>query len=141
MFTFSFGSAFATISWTGEATNKYLTEEGDYKAPAGSDKGEEGITEAYRAELTSNAKAELRFVKGSTTPFFAPEKAEAVAAIEAYIEALKTVKTAKDADKLEKDLKTKVDRFCVKPCWNYRAEDYGIKQSKRHSDWYCGSRK
>lgn len=108
MFTFSFGSAFATISWTGEATNKYLTEEGDYKAPAGSDKGEEGITEAYRAELTSNAKAELRFVKGSTTPFFAPEKAEAVAAIEAYIEALKTVKTAKDADKLEKDLKTKV---------------------------------
>ena len=108
MFTFSFGSAFATISWTGEATNKYLTEEGDYKAPTSTDKGEEGITEAYRAELTSNAKAELRFVKGSTTPFFAPEKAEAVAAIEAYIEALKTVKTAKDADKLEKDLKTKV---------------------------------
>ena len=108
MFTFSFGSAFATISWTGEATNKYLTQEGDYKAPTSTDKGEEGITEAYRAELTSNAKAELRFVKGSTTPFFAPEKAEAVAAIEAYIEALKTVKTAKDADKLEKDLKTKV---------------------------------
>ena len=108
MFTFSFGSAFATISWTGEATNKYLTQEGDYKAPTSTDKGEEGITEAYRAELTSNAKAELRFVKGENTPFFAPEKAEAVAAIEAYIEALKTVKTAKDADKLEKDLKTKV---------------------------------
>ena len=108
MFTFSFGSAFATVSWTGEATNKYLTEGGDYKAPAGSDKGEEGITEAYRAELTSAAKAELKFVKGENTPFFAPEKAEAVAAIEAYIEALKTVKTAKDADKLTKDLKSKV---------------------------------
>ena len=30
MFTFSFGSAFATVSWTGEATSKTLNEAGDY---------------------------------------------------------------------------------------------------------------
>ena len=108
MFTFSFGSAFATISWTGEATNKYLTEEGDYKAPTSTDKGEEGITEAYRAELTKEAKAELAYVKGDNNPFYAPEKTEAVAAIEAYIEALKTAKTARDAAKLKADLASKV---------------------------------
>lgn len=32
MFTFSFGSAFASLPWTGEATSKYLTEENDYTA-------------------------------------------------------------------------------------------------------------
>ena len=30
MFTFSFGSAFATVSWTGEATSKTLNEAKDY---------------------------------------------------------------------------------------------------------------
>ena len=114
MFTFSFGSAFATVSWTGEATSKYLTEGADYNAAlnyveAGNTaaKGAEGITEAYRAELTSTAKAELRYAKKEGT-FYAPEKAAAVAAIEAYIEALKTVKTAKDAAKLKADLEDKV---------------------------------
>ena len=34
MFTFSFGSAFASLPWTGEATSKYLTEENDYTATA-----------------------------------------------------------------------------------------------------------
>ena len=109
MFTFSFGSAFATVSWTGEATSKTLNEAGDYDLNSNlitptptvtKGDGAKGITEAYRAELTATAKAE-----GS---FYAPEKAEAVAAIEAYIEALKTVKTAKDAAKLKADLENKV---------------------------------
>ena len=114
MFTFSFGSAFATVSWTGEATSKTLNEAGDYdlnsKLVLDNSKtgdGAKGITEAYRAQLTANAKAELKHAKEAGT-FYAPEKAAAVAAIEAYIEALKTVKTAKDADKLTKDLADKV---------------------------------
>ena len=82
MFTFSFGSAFATVPWTGEKTNAYLTEAKEYASVA----GEEGITEAYRAHLTKEAKAELKFVKSGYTaedgtkteaPFYAPEKAEA----------------------------------------------------------------
>ena len=60
-----------------------------------------------------DAKAELKHAKEAGT-FYAPEKAAAVAAIEAYIEALKTVKTAKDADKLTKDLADKVGT------WNER---------------------
>ena len=114
MFTFSFGSAFATVSWTGEATSKYLTEAGDYDLTAATiadatkkGDGAEGITEAYRAQLTAAAKAELKYAKKAGT-FYAPEKTEAVAAIEAYIEALKTVKTAKDAKKLTNDLEDKV---------------------------------
>lgn len=116
MFTFSFGSAFATVPWTGEKTNAYLTEAKDYTSPD----GEEGITEAYRAQLTKEAKAELKFVKSGYTaengtkteaPFYAPEKAEAVALIEAYIESLKTVKTAKDADDLKGALAKKVGKF------------------------------
>lgn len=117
MFTFSFSSAFAAVDWTGETASKYLTEQGDYELgtavtgePVGGDvskRGTEGITEAYRAELTAEAKAELKYVK-SGTPFYAPEKAEAISLIEAYIESLKTVKTAKDAkelkDKLEKEV-------------------------------------
>ena len=114
MFTFSFGSAFATVSWTGEATSKTLNEAGDYdlnsKLVLDNSKtgdGAKGITEAYRAQLNADAKAELKHAKEAGT-FYAPEKAAAVAAIEAYIEALKTVKTAKDADKLTKDLENKV---------------------------------
>ncbi len=114
MFTFSFGSAFATVSWTGEATSKTLNEAGDYdlnsKLVLDNSKtgdGAKGITEAYRAQLNADAKAELKHAKEAGT-FYAPEKAAAVAAIEAYIEALKTVKTAKDADKLTKDLADKV---------------------------------
>ena len=122
MFTFSFGSAFASLPWTGEATSKYLTEEDDYKAAvtAGTvekTKGTEGITEAYRAELTSEAKAMLSYAKKAGT-FYAPEKAEAVAAIEAYIEALKTVKTAKDAATLKADVEKKVGK------WNSTAETF-----------------
>ena len=116
MFTFSFGSAFATVSWTGEATSKTLNEAGDYDLNSNlitptptvtKGDGAKGITEAYRAELTATAKAELKYAKAEGT-FYAPEKAEAVAAIEAYIEALKTVKTAKDAAKLKADLENKV---------------------------------
>ena len=115
MFTFSFGSAFATVSWTGEATSKTLNEAGDYDlesyrigvTPATKGDGAKGITEAYRAQLTADAKAELKHAKAEDT-FYAPEKAAAVAAIEAYIEALKTVKTAKDAKKLTEDLADKV---------------------------------
>ena len=118
MFTFSFGSAFATVSWTGEATSKYLTEAGDYDlngetVSTTATKGTEGITEAYRAELTARAKAELKHVKNAGV-FYAPEKAEAVAAIEAYIESLKTVKTAKDAEKLTKDLAKVVGTWHLK---------------------------
>ena len=113
MFTFSFGSAFATVSWTGEATSKTLNEAKDYDLrgetveTTSTANGTEGITEAHRAELIATAKAELRYAKKAGT-FYAPEKAAAVAAIEAHIEALKTVKTAKDADKLTKDLENKV---------------------------------
>ena len=116
MFTFSFGSAFATVSWTGEATSKTLNEAGDYDLNSNlitptptvtKGDGAKGITEAYRADLTATAKAELKHAKAEGT-FYAPEKAEAVAAIEAYIEALKTVKTAKDAKKLTDDLADKV---------------------------------
>ena len=116
MFTFSFGSAFATVSWTGEATSKTLNEAGDYDLNSNlitptptvtKGDGAKGITEAYRAELTATAKAELKYAKAEGS-FYAPEKAEAVAAIEAYIEALKTVKTAKDAAKLKADLENKV---------------------------------
>ena len=115
MFTFSFGSAFATVSWTGEATSKTLNESGDYDLNSNlitsttptKGNGAKGITEAYRAELTATAKAELKYAKAEGS-FYAPEKAEAVAAIEAYIEALKTVKTAKDAKKLTDDLADKV---------------------------------
>ena len=116
MFTFSFGSAFATVSWTGEATSKTLNEAGDYDLNSNlitptptvtKGDGAKGITEAYRADLTATAKAELKHAKEAGT-FYAPEKAEAVAAIEAYIEALKTVKTAKDAAKLKADLENKV---------------------------------
>ncbi|MGN0721224.1 MAG: hypothetical protein ACI4LZ_04615 [Anaerovoracaceae bacterium] len=108
MFTFSFSSAFAAVDWTGETASKYLTEQGDYELGTAlidttAARGTEGITEAYRAELTAEAKAELKYVK-SGTPFYAPEKAEAISLIEAYIESLKTVKTAKDA----KDLKDKL---------------------------------
>ena len=117
MFTFSFSSAFATLQWTGESTSKYLTAENDYTAAfvTGSGdvdktKGTEGITEAYRAELTSEAKAMLSYAKKAGT-FYAPEKAEAVAAIEAYIEALKTVKTAKDAATLKLDVEKKVGKW------------------------------
>ena len=116
MFTFSFGSAFATVSWTGEATSKTLNEAGDYDLNSNlitptptvtKGDGAKGITEAYRAQLTAAAKAELKHAKAEGT-FYAPEKAAAVAAIEAYIEALKTVKTAKDAKKLTDDLAGKV---------------------------------
>ena len=116
MFTFSFGSAFATVSWTGEATSKTLNEAGDYDLNSNlitptptvtKGDGAKGITEAYRAQLTADAKAELTHAKAEGT-FYAPEKAAAVAAIEAYIEALKTVKTAKDAAKLKADLEGKV---------------------------------
>ena len=116
MFTFSFSSAFAAVDWTGETASKYLTEAGDYDLGSTlidgtAAKGTDGITEAYRAQLTAEAKAELKYVK-SGTPFYAPEKAEAVALIEAYIESLKTVKTAKDA----KDLKDKLEKEVGK--WN-----------------------
>ena len=113
MFTFSFGSAFATVSWTGEATSKTLNEAGDYAlngeviVSGTTAQGAEGITEAHRAQLTATAKAELRHAKKAGT-FYASEKAAAVAAIEAYIEAVKTVKTAKDAKKLTDDLADKV---------------------------------
>ena len=116
MFTFSFGSAFASLPWTGEATSKYLTEENDYTAifdAAGTvdkTKGTEGITEAYRAELTKGAKKVLKFAKQDGT-YYAPEKAEAVAAIEAYIESLKTVKTAKEAATLKADLEKKIGKW------------------------------
>ena len=116
MFTFSFGSAFASLPWTGEATSKYLTEENDYTATvdgAGTvdkTKGTEGITEAYRAELTKGAKKVLKFAKQDGT-YYAPEKAEAVAAIEAYIESLKTVKTAKEAATLKADLEKKIGKW------------------------------
>ena len=78
MFTFSFGSAFATVSWTGEATSKTLNEAGDYdlnsklvldKTKTGD--GAKGITEAYRADLTATAKAELKHAKEAGT-FYAP---------------------------------------------------------------------
>ena len=123
MFTFSFGSAFASLPWTGEATSKYLTEENDYTATvdaAGTvdkTKGTEGITEAYRAALTSEAKAMLSYAKKAGT-FYAPEKTEAVAAIEAYIESLKTVKTAKEAATLKADVEKKVGK------WNSTAETF-----------------
>ncbi len=123
MFTFSFGSAFASLPWTGEATSKYLTEENDYTAifdAAGTvdkTKGTEGITEAYRAALTSEAKAMLSYAKKAGT-FYAPEKTEAVAAIEAYIESLKTVKTAKEAATLKADVEKKVGK------WNSTAETF-----------------
>ena len=114
MFTFSFGSAFATVSWIGEATSKTLNETGDYNLDANSTmlvstqtKGTKGITEAYRAALTKDAKAELKLVKTGGV-FYAPEKAKAVAAVEAYIEALKTVKTAADAAKLKATLENEV---------------------------------
>lgn len=113
MFTFSFGSAFATVSWTGEATSKTLNEAGDYNLDgnstivSGQTKGTKGITEAYRAALTKEAKAELKLVKTGGV-FYAPEKAKAVAAVEAYIEALKTVKTAADAAKLKATLVNEV---------------------------------
>ena len=109
MFTFSFGTAFATVPWTGEATSKYLTVDTDYIAPANDDQvkagyGEEGITEAYRAELTKDAKAQLKTIKKNesvagvvtgvtATKFDAPEKAKAVSLYETYIESLKTVKS------------------------------------------------
>ena len=118
MFTFSFGSAFASLPWTGEATSKYLTEENDYTAifdAAGNvdkTKGTEGITEAYRAELTKGAKKVLKFAKQDGT-YYAPEKAEAVAAIEAYIESLKTVKTAKEAATLKADLEKKIGKWAA----------------------------
>ena len=116
MFTFSFSSAFATIDWVGEETSKYLTEKTDFTTPLqeGDGRGEEGITEAWRAELTSQAKDELKVVKANkavngltdvtATKFDAPEKTKAVSLYEAYIENLKTVKTAKDA----KDLRDKL---------------------------------
>ena len=126
MFTFSFSSAFAAVDWTGEATSKYLTEQGDYEintAVTGetseADRGTEGITEAYRAELTKNAKAQLKTIKKNDDvanvvtgvdahKFDAPEKAKAVSLYETYIESLKTVKTAKDAVELKKDLEDAV---------------------------------
>ena len=122
MFTFSFVSAFASLPWTGEATSKYLTEENDYTSTvtAGTvdkTKGTEGITEAYRAALTSEAKAMLSYAKKAGT-FYAPEKTEAVAAIEAYIESLKTVKTAKEAATLKADVEKKVGK------WNSTAETF-----------------
>lgn len=114
LFTFSFSSAFATIDWVGETTGKYLTQDVDFKEPvegttAGTTVGgEEGITEAYRAQLTKEAKDQLKKIKKNeavtgvvagveTTKFDAPEKTKAVSLFENYIESLKTVKTAKDA--------------------------------------------
>ena len=102
MFTFSFGSAFATVSWTGEATSKYLNGSGRttimispmYDAGYCYKRCRRYYRSLQSRASLQTAKAELKFVKGSNTPFYAPEKAEAVAAIEAYIEALKTVKTA-----------------------------------------------
>ena len=82
MFTFSFGSAFATVSWTGEATSKTLNEAGDYAlngeviVSGTTAQGAEGITEAHRAQLTATAKAELRHAKKAGT-FYASEKAAA----------------------------------------------------------------
>ena len=133
MFTFSFGSAFASLPWTGEATSKYLTEENDYTATvdaAGTvdkTKGTEGITEAYRAALTSEAKAMLSYAKKAGT-FYAPEKTEAVAAIEAYIESLKTVKTAKEAATLKADVEKKVGK------WNSSAKTFPGGTLKLASD-------
>ena len=119
MFTFSFSSAFATIDWVGETTGKYLTQDTDFKEPTLSATnvsvgGEEGITEAYRAQLTKEAKDQLKVIKKNenvagvtqatgdvpavtATKFYAPEKTKAVSLYENYIESLKTVKTAKDA--------------------------------------------
>ena len=126
MFTFSFGSAFAAVSWTGEATSKYLTEAADYdvddqltwqEAGNTAAKGTEGITEAARAWYIAETKAELDFVKkgdpdkSKEAPFYAPEKAEAVALIEACLESLKTVKTDKAAMKLISDLEAKVGKW------------------------------
>ena len=86
MFTFSFGSAFAAVSWTGEATSKYLTEAADYddddqltwqEAGNTAAKGTEGITEAARAWYIAETKAELDFVKkgdpdkSKEAPFYA----------------------------------------------------------------------
>ena len=115
MFTFSFSSAFAAVDWTGETASKYLTEAGDYDLKTAlidttAAKGTEGITEAYRAQLTAEAKAELKHVKNDN-PFYAPEKAEAVALIEAYIESLKTVKTAGDAKELKDKLAKEVGEW------------------------------
>ena len=83
MFTFSFGSAFASLPWTGEATSKTLNEAKDYDLrgetveTTSTANGTEGITEAHRAELIATAKAELRHAKKAGT-FYAPEKAAAV---------------------------------------------------------------
>ena len=107
MFTFSFSSAFATIDWVGETTGKYLTQDTDFKEPTLSATnvsvgGEEGITEAYRAQLTKEAKDQLKKIKknenvagvtGATgdvpavtaTKFYAPEKTKAVSLYENYI--------------------------------------------------------
>ena len=139
MFTFSFSSAFATIDWVGETTGKYLTQDTDFKEPTLSATnvsvgGEEGITEAYRAQLTKEAKDQLKKIKknenvagvtGATgnvpavtaTKFYAPEKTKAVSLYENYIESLKTVKTAKDAkdakDRLVKSVGELDDKYAT----------------------------
>ena len=98
MFTFSFGTAFATVPWTGEATSKYLTVGADYlKAADPKDDGAEGITEAYKASLTAAAKAEKDLVEDN---FYAPEEAKATALIDAYIADIAAAKTAKAANAL-----------------------------------------
>ena len=64
MFTFSFGSAFASLPWTGEATSKYLTEENDYTATVGADgtvdktKGTEYQGQAFPEFMQKIIKAE-----------------------------------------------------------------------------------
>lgn len=135
MFTFSFSSAFAAVDWTGETASKYLTEQGDYELGTAlidttAARGTEGITEAYRAELTAEAKAELKYVK-SGTPFYAPEKAEAVSLIEAYIESLKTVKTAEDAKELKDKLAKEVGVFTAPNTLNTAASTLKDKATVR----------
>lgn len=102
MFTFSFSSAFASVSWTGEATSKYLTEAGDYDLEStlistATGTGAEGITEAYKAQLTAAAKAEKLLVEDN---FYAPEEAKATALLDAYIADVAAAKTAKAAKAL-----------------------------------------
>ena len=102
MFTFSFGSAFATLPWTGEKTNAYLTEGSDYLTGAtAKDDGDEGITEAYKAELTKNAKAAKDAVEDN---FYVPEQAKATALLDAYIADVAAAKTAKAANALKTKL-------------------------------------
>ena len=107
MFTFSFSSAFAAVDWTGETASKYLTEAGDYDLKTAlidkdAARGTEGITEAYRAKLLADADDVEDAINAGDAPyaFYAPEEAKALKLVADYKDAIKTVKTAKDAAKL-----------------------------------------